>query len=611
MFYDWSRFTPEKAAADLPRLFEQAEAVLSEVEESQEVSWDSIEYRLDDGLRELFDVWKKVVHMTSVMNNPSWRELKEQWQGKIVEFSMKAGQSKILYSKRQDLLSKSEISPVRRRILEKSLLSAKLSGVALEDDKRNRLNEINIELTSLSTSFANAVLDATNAYKYEKGGKTYTIDDASYLETMKHCEDREIRENLYKARVSRAPGNLELIEKILKLRQEKAELLGFKTHAELSLAEKCAPSERAVLNMINKLDEATLKVSQAEELELGENLEPWDRAWAIERLRERKYAYSDFDIKKFFDLEKVLSGLWRTVKTLFDIDVVEVDSAPQAWHKDVRLFEISKDSNVIAGFYFDPFVRNGLKQGGAWMNEFSDYSKRRNKKPVALIVTNFNPPDENGKTELSLVHVETLFHEFGHALQCMLTTVEEEAAAGLNLVEWDAVELASQFMENWVLDPVAGYDLPKELLEKVKKAKNFMAGSLCRRQLAFAKIDWLLHTQICEKGEDAIRLQYELFSHFGIKTTGDDLFLCSFCHIFAGGYDAGYYGYKWAEVMSADAFGVFEDAPRQEYPLIGKRFKDTVLSLGGSMDAYEIFKLFVGREPKIEAMLRQQGLVSV
>lgn len=611
MFYDWLSFTPEKAAADLPRLFENAEAVLREVEESKDISWEAIEYRLEDGLRELFDVWKKVVHMTSVMDNSSWRELKETWQGEIVTFSMKVGQSKILYSKRHKLLSKSEMSPVRRRILEKELLAARLAGVALEDDQRNRLNEINVELTRLSTLFANAVLDATNAYKFEKGGKTYTIDDASYLETMKHCEDREIRENLYKARISRAPGNVEFIEKILKLRQEKAELLGYKTHAELSLADKCAPSEQAVVDMINKLDEATLKVSQAEESELGPNLEPWDRTWAIERLREKKYAYSDSDIKEYFDLEKVLSGMWRTVKTLFGVDVLEVHSAPEAWHKDVRLFEISKDGEIIAGFYFDPFVRNGLKQGGAWMNEFCDYSKRRNKKPVAVIVTNFNPPDEKGKTGLSLVHVETLFHEFGHALQCMLTTVEEESAAGLNLVEWDAVELASQFMENWVLDPVAGYDLPKELLAKVKKAKNFMAGTLCRRQLAFAKLDWLLHTENCKSGAEALKLQNELFSHFGIKTTADDLFLCSFCHIFAGGYDAGYYGYKWAEVMSADAFGVFEESSEEEYPQIGRRFKETILSLGGSMNAYEVFRLFVGREPRIDALLRQQGLVSV
>ena len=363
--------------------------------------------------------------------------------------------------------------------------------------------------------------------------------------------------------------------------------------------------------MIAALDSATVEKAAEEDRELGTGLMPWDRAYAAERLREKKYEYSDADMRRHFELEAVLAGLWRVVKALFGVDVVEVLSGPPAWHSEVRLFEVRDGGKAIAGFYFDPYVRNGEKQGGAWMNEFRNLCVRKGELPLATIVTNFPRPDAEGGCRLCLREVETLFHEFGHALQCMLTEVREEDAAGLNLVEWDAVELASQFMENWVLDPLAGYALPEDLKAKAKKAKNFMAATACRRQLAFASLDWNLHKETSSLGrEDVMEMQREAFARFGIPTIEGDVFICSFSHIFGGGYAAGYYSYKWAEIMSCDAYGAFEETEPGEYARLGAKFRSTVLALGGSKSAYDVFRLFRGRTPSIEPMLRQQGLVA-
>ena len=586
MFIDWSGFTPEKAADSLPRLFELAEAGLERAEAVENPSWEDIDYALNDAMRPLDDAWRMVSHMASVVNTPEWRALMEEWQPKVVAFMLRAKQSKPVYEKQRRLHEAGVEDPVRRRILEKSLMSARLSGISLEGEARERFNALSVEASRLSQDFRNAVLDATAAFKYEKGGKTYTIDDAEYPETMKHCPDREVRERLYRARCTRAPENVSRITRLLEIRREIAALLGFKTFAELSLAEKCAPSVAAVDGMIAALDSATVEKAAEEDRELGTGLMPWDRAYAAERLREKKYEYSDADMRRHFELEAVLAGLWRVVKALFGVDVVEVLSGPPAWHSEVRLFEVRDGGKAIAGFYFDPYVRNGEKQGGAWMNEFRNLCVRKGELPLATIVTNFPRPDAEGGCRLCLREVETLFHEFGHALQCMLTEVREEDAAGLNLVEWDAVELASQFMENWVLDPLAGYALPEDLKAKAKKAKNFMAATACRRQLAFASLDWNLHKETSSLGrEDVMEMQREAFARFGIPTIEGDVFICSFSHIFGGGYAAGYYSYKWAEIMSCDAYGAFEETEPGEYARLGAKFRSTVLALGGSKSA--------------------------
>ena len=610
MFIDWKGFTPEKAADSLPRLFEIAEAGFAKAEAAESAAWEDIDYALNDAMRPLCDAWGMVAHMSSVASSPGWRALMEEWQPKVVAFTLRVKQSKPIYEKQRKIHEAGVEDPVRRRILERALLSARLSGISLEGGGRERFNALSVEASQLSQDFRNAVLDATAAFKYEKGGKTYTIDDAEYPETMKHCADRDVRERLFRARCARAPENISRITRMLEIRRELAALLGFGSFAELSLAEKCAPSVAAVDAMIDALDSATAERAAEEAKELGPGLMPWDRAYAAERLRERKYEYSDADMRRHFELEDVLAGLWRVAKALFGVDVREVHGGPPAWHGEVRLFEVVDGGRVIAGFYLDPYVRNGEKQGGAWMNEFRNLCVRRGEKPLATIVTNFPRPDEGGKCRLCLREVETIFHEFGHALQCMLTEVREEDAAGISLVEWDAVELASQFMENWVLDPLAGFALPEDLKAKAKAAKNFMAATACRRQLAFASLDWNLHKALSGTDEKGVlAMQGEAFARFGIPTIEGDRFVCAFAHIFGGGYAAGYYSYKWAEIMSCDAYGAFEEAEPREYARIGSKFRATVLALGGSKSAYEVFRLFRGREPSIEPMLRQQGLI--
>ena len=644
-FPNWAEFTPAKAAADLPRQLAAAEARVSEIEKNKINSYNGLVPAINDATRELNLTWGMLSHMTSVMNSDEWRKVEEELQPKMVEFGLRMGQSKPIYEAAKRLLaasgsaqdskrtttSEAARNETRKRILEKMVQGAELAGVALEGEKKARYNEISQELAKLGMDFANAVIDATKAFKFEKDGKTYTIDDGNYPDTMKHCADAQVREALYRARSTRAPENEARIARILALRQEKAEILGFRNYAELSLSTKCAPSVEAVLKMIDDLDQATASIAPKEDAELLDlartrlassvggsqdnstfNLQPWDFAFYSEKLREKKYSYSEEELKQYFELEEVLAGLFKMMKFLYEIDIVELkgEAKPSVWHKDVRFFEVREQGAAIAHFYLDPYVRPGLKQGGAWMNEFRN--RHDDELPLALVVLNLKEP-ENGKTLMPMREVETLFHEFGHATQCMLTRVDEEDAAGISLVEWDAVEVASQFNEFWCLDDRTGIKVPEELKAKVKAAKNFRAASACRRQLAFAKTDLELHmTDVCRGGEGApTPIKENNFRHFGVPMVEGDKFLCAFTHIFAGGYAAGYYGYKWAEVMCADCYGAFEEAGLADdtaVKRVGKKYRDTILALGGSKSALEVFRMFRGRDPEIEAILRQQGL---
>ena len=630
-FPDWAGFAPEFAAAELPRLLDEAEAAVAAIEASDPTAYEDFVWPLDDATRELWRCWGMVSHMLGVMNSEKWRKVEDEWQPKIVAFSLRVSQSKRLYEIAKKLVETvGAAGTVRRRILEKMVQSAELAGVGLEGEKKKRFNEIQMKLAKLGADFHNVVIDATAAFKYEKGGTTYTIDDANYPETMKHCADREVREKLYRARVARAPANEPRIAEILKLRQEEAEILGFGNYAEQSLVSKCAPSVAAVLKMIDELDAATvakakqeedelLASSQADEQANNRTILPWDLAFAAERLREQKYAYSEDELKRHFELADVLKGLFSMVEFLFGVEIEEVSvgEKPSVWHEDVRFFDVREPPSqgsgaprrTIAHFYFDPYVRSGLKGGGAWMNEFRNRSDRLGEVPLAVVVTNFPKPDGLGRCLLPMREVATLFHEFGHALQCMLTRVGEEDAAGISLVEWDAVEVASQFMENWSLDDRTGISVPAELKAKVRAAKNFRAATACRRQLAFAKLDLILHSA---PAPEPASLKRETFAHFGLPLMPEDRFLCSFTHIFAGGYAAGYYGYKWAEVMSADCYGAFEEAGLGDDAAmrrLGKAYRETVLALGGSKSALDVFREFRGRNPEITALLRQQNLV--
>ena len=618
-FPDWAGFTPEFAAAEIARLMESSEAAVAAVERGTEPTYEDFVWKLDDSTRDLWRTWGRVAHMLSVMNSDAWRKLEEDFQPKLVAFSLRVSQSVALYERAKAVRAAMDAGdPTRVRILDKTIQGAEFAGVGLKGEAKDRFNEMQTRLAKLAADFSNAVIDATAAFKYEKDGKTYTIDDANYTEAMKHCDDREVRERLCRARSTRAPENAARIDEMLKLKRECAAILGFANYAELSLATKCAPSVAAVEKMIDDLDAATVAPAEREREELAamqppENgeVQPWDGAYLAEKLREKKYSYSEDELKRHFEFADVLKGLFSMVDFLFGVKVEELAGAdkPSVWHPDVRFFAVREGGRDVAHFYLDPYVRPGLKQGGAWMNEFGNRIDRLGQKPLALMVLNLKAPDENGKTFMPMREVETLFHEFGHALQCMLTRVGEEDAAGISLVEWDAVEVASQFMENWCLDDRTGIRLPEDLKAKVKASKTFRAATSCRRQLAMAKTDMVLHTSA--EVADANAVKTEFFRHFGMPFVPEDIFLCGFTHIFSGGYSAGYYGYKWSEVMSADCYGAFEEADVSrdaEVKRLGAKYRDTILALGGSKNALDVFRAFRGRDPEIDALLRQQGL---
>ncbi|MBQ5531352.1 MAG: M3 family metallopeptidase [Kiritimatiellae bacterium] len=624
-FPDWGAISAEGVAARLPGLFEAAEAAVSAIERDDAAGrdYESLVPPLDDATRELWREWGVVHHMLGVMNSSAWRRTEETFRERAVAFALRVSQSGILYAKakraRAALAPRPAGEPdAKARILDRMIADAELAGVALEGRERERFNEIQAALARLYSDFGNAVIDATAAFKFEKDGRTYAIDDASYTETMRECEDREVREVLCKARATRAPDNEARIAEILKLRKEAAALLGFEDFAAKSLAVKCAPGKDAVMDLIRRLDEATAAPAAAEAEELASVQDPaagpvmpWDVSFLAEKLKKEKYSYSESELKKHFELSAVLDGLFRIVRFLFGVEVAERtgDSKPSVWHPDVRFYDIIEDGRTVANFYLDPYARPGLKRGGAWMNELRNRNDRTGAKPLALAVLNVKPPDAAGKTYLAMREVETVFHEFGHALQCMLTRVGEEDAAGINLVEWDAVEIASQFMENWCLDGRTGIAVPGGLKAKVKAAKNFRAATACRRQLSFAATDMLLHGPAVPADADAVKR--ETFLRFGTPMVEGDAFLRSFTHIFGGeGYAAGYYSYKWSEVMSADCYGAFEEAGLDDDEAVretGRRYRETVLALGGSLGALDVFRRFRGRDPQIDALLRCTG----
>lgn len=608
-FPNWGEATPENIAAKLPRLLVEAQAAVAALEARPNLTYEELVWALDDATRELWQTWGMLGHLLGVANTPALRKVEEDFQPQIVAFSLRVGQSPQIYQAAKNLLEKMPQNATdstirtRRRILEKMVQGAEHSGVALTGEKREAFNQIQAQLARLSADFSNAVIDAT----------TPDIADAAYVEAMKHNPDRTVREALYRKRSTRAAAvNTPRIPQILSLRQQSAALLGYSNFAALSLSSKCAPSTDAVLKMIDELDAATASAAEKEREALGTNLEPWDISYQAERLREKTFSYSEDELKRYFEFEDVLAGLFHLVNVLFHVTIQEVAEKPSVWDSSVRFFQVKEGDQVIAHFYLDPYARAGSKQGGAWMNEFRNRSKRGKSAavlPLAVVVLNQNPPDANGKTFMPMREVETLFHEFGHALQCMLTRIDEEDAAGINLVEWDAVEVASQFMENWCLNDLTRLHVPADLKAKVRKAKNFRAATACRRQLAFAKTDLELH--LATQTPDANAVKEKNFTHFNLPFLSDDAFLAAFTHIFAGGYAAGYYGYKWAEVMSADLFGAFEEAGLENTEAIqnlGMRYRETILALGGSENALEVFRRFRGRTPQINALIHQSGL---
>jgi len=486
----------------------------------------------------------------------------------------------------------------------------------------------------------------------EQGPWRVTLDGPSYIAAMSHLPDSGIREEIYEAFVTRASDsfserdNVPLIYEILSLKLELARLLGFNNYAELSLTSKMAPSVQAVTELSDMIAEkaqpAALKeleeiTAMAKEIGGGEfdepNLElmPWDISYFSERLKEKKFDITAEELRPYFALPAVLDGMFQLVNRIFNVEVKAADGEAEVWHPDVRFFNVyDVDSGEhIASFYLDPYSRPQDKRGGAWMDVCIGKSEALSRSvPVAYLTCNGSPPIGDTPSLMTFGEVETLFHEFGHGLQHMLTRAKVGDVAGINGVEWDAVELPSQFMENWCYDRPTVYSfakhyetgeaLPEEMFEKLKQQKTFNVGMLACRQLVFGMVDLELHSYYDpESHEEGGESVFDVYKRMSKKYAPHapvlqyDRFLCAFQHIFSGGYAAGYYSYKWAEVMSADAFGAFEDVGldnEEEVKKVGLAFRDTVLSLGGGVDPSTVFKRFRGRDPNPEALLRQNGL---
>ncbi len=632
--------------------------------------------------------WGVVSHLNGVCNSPELREAHAAQQAAVVRFGNRAGQSQVIYRALQQLEQQAaQLDPTQRRILEAELRDMQLRGVGLTGSEQEAFNTASQELAELSTRFGNQVLDATNGWTLllsdpaeveglpaslldqlaqaareaghatasaEAGPWLLGLDMPRYAPFLKYSCRRELRERLYRAHVSRASGrdgselnNWPLIERILELRGEQAKRLGYANWAEVSLAAKMADSEAAVEALLEELRAAALPVAQ-QELEAlracaerhgaaeAANLQPWDVSFWAEKLRQECFDLNSEALRPYFPLPRVLEGLFSLCNRLFGIRIEAADGSAPVWHKDVRYFRILEGEQAgeragepLAAFYLDPYSRPGSKRGGAWMDECLVRSRRPDGTPVlpvAYLICNQSPPVGDTPSLMTFEEVETLFHEFGHGLQHMLTTVERPQAAGINGVEWDAVELPSQFMENWCYDRAtllgmarhwqSGEPLPEEEFAKLQAARTFMGGSATLRQVHFALVDLRLHSQWhpgCGLSPEQLRRQIAATTTV-LAPIDDDAFLCSFGHIFAGGYAAGYYSYKWAEVLSADAFGAFEEVGLENEEQIratGRRFRDTVLSLGGSRDPKQVFEAFRGRQPSSEALIRHSGLVAV
>lgn len=672
---------PEHIVPAIAHLLAELEAELAALEVSVQPTWSGLVEPLQELGERLNWTWGIIGHLMAVKNSPELRSAHETVQPQVVQFGSKLSQSKPLYEAFKALRASENwdsLDSAQQRIVEASLRDAELSGVGLEGEQKERFNAIQLELAEATTLFSNHVLDATKAFSLtltnkdeidglppsllsfaaqvarsagaenadaQNGPWRITLDFPSYGPFMQHSTRSDLREKLYKAFISRASSgelnNWPLTDRILALRQEESALLGFSSYADLSLASKMAPNVAAVEALLEELrlasynaavkDLAELKAFAAEKgaAEAGD-LKHWDIGFWSERQREEKFAFSAEELRPYFALPQVLEGLFGLVKRLFGVTVIAADGQAPLWNKDVRYFQINDESgNAIAYFYLDAYNRPEEKRGGAWMSEcvvrakFVEAGVTKTRLPVAYLTCNQSPPVDDKPSLMTFLEVETLFHEFGHGLQHMLTNVDYAGASGINNVEWDAVELPSQFMENWCYDRATlfgmakhyetGETLPEHYYQKLLASRHYMSGSVMLRQVHFSRVDIELHHNYQSGGSETVS---DVRNRIAKTTTvlpplAEDAFLCAFGHIFAGGYAAGYYSYKWAEVLSADAFAAFEEAGLEDESAIastGQLFRDTVLGLGGSLHPMEVFKTFRGREPSTKALLKHSGL---
>jgi oligopeptidase A len=659
---------PEHVAAAIDELLAAGRRAIASSLQAP-ATWSGFVAPLEDANERLGRAWGQVAHLHAVMDDPALREAYNAALPKISQYWTELGQNLQLYQKYKELGRSADfasLSPPRKKIVENALRDFRLGGAELPLEKKQRYADIQEELARLSAKFSENVLDATNAFSIviedqqrlsgipadvlqaaresaEKEGKRgwkFTLHMPSYLPVMQYAEERSLRETLYRESATRAAefgkrewDNTPHIARIVELRRELAAVLGYANYAEVSLEPKMAQSPAQVIEFLDDLarharpfaekDAAELRAFARSDLGI-EELQAWDVPYASEKLRAKRYAFSDQEVKQYFPEDVVLQGLFRVAQALYQIDIVP--SRAPVWHEDVRFFEIRDAAGAVVGhFYMDLYARD-TKRGGAWMD---DAIGRRRKgtgiqTPVAHLNCNFSRAIGGKPALFTHDEVLTLFHEFGHGLHHLLTRVEDLGVSGINGVEWDAVELPSQFMENfaWEWDVLrhmtrhvdTGSPIPGTLFERMIAAKNFQSGLAMLRQIEFAVFDMRLHWEFDPaSGRSAQQLLEEVRSRIAVlKPPAYNRFANSFSHIFAGGYAAGYYSYKWAEVLSADAYSLFEEMSASNGVLdarAGQRFRDEILAVGGSRPAAESFRAFRGREPRVDALLRHNGMV--
>ncbi|MGN6851103.1 M3 family metallopeptidase [Neisseria sp. P0018.S004] len=641
----------------------EAREQIAAIKAQKHTDWANTVEKLTDITERVGRIWSVVSHLNSVVDTPELRAVYNELMPEITIFFTEIGQDIELYNRFKIIKNSAEfntLSPAQQTKLNHDLRDFVLSGAELPPEQQAELAQLQTEGAQLGAKFAQNVQDATDAFGIyfddaaplagipedsiamfaaaaQSEGKTgYKIglQIPHYLAVIQYADNRELREQIYRAYVTRASelsdegkfDNTANVEQTLANALKTAKLLGFKNYAELSLATKMADTPEQVLNFLHDLarrakpfaekDFAEIKAFARENLNI-EDPQSWDLSYAAEKLRQAKYAFSETEVKKYFPISKVLAGLFAQIKKLYGIELAE--KTVPVWHKDVRYFELKQDGQTIGGVYMDLYAREG-KRGGAWMD---GYKGRRRfadgtlQLPTAYLVCNFTPPVGDKEARLSHDEIITLFHETGHGLHHLLTQVDEVGVSGINGVEWDAVELPSQFMENfvWEYDVLAqmssheetGAVLPKELFDKMHAAKNFQRGMFLVRQMEFALFDMEIYHQ-----EDEGRLKEwpqildKVRQEVAVtQPPAYNRFALSFSHIFAGGYSAGYYSYAWAEVLSADAYAAFEES--DDVAETGRRFWKEILAVGGSRSAAESFKAFRGREPSLDALLRHSG----
>ena len=662
----YSQIKPEHVEPAVSLILEESRKAIAELLQTQQSapSWNGLVLALDELGARLGRAWSPVSHLNAVRNSAELRQAYEACLPKLSEYWTEMGQNKPLFEAYEALANSPEAAGfdvAQKTILEHALRDFRLSGIDLPPAEQKRYGEIQMRLSELTSRFSNQLLDATQAWTKhvtdeatlagltdsakaqmqqaaaakELDGWLISLEFPSYHAVMTYANDRALREEVYTAYCTRASDqgpnagqndNGPVMGEILDLRQELARLLGFASYSELSLAGKMAESTEQVLSFLRDLAVRSkpFAVQDLDELrafaaEQGvSDLQSWDVGYYSEKLREQRYSISQETLRAYFPIDKVLTGLFAIVKKLYGIQIAEL-SGFDGWHPDVRLFEIKENGQHVGRFFFDLYARAN-KRGGAWMDGARD--KRRTAQgelisPVANLVCNFTPAAPGKPALLTHDEVTTLFHEFGHGLHHLLTRVEHAGASGINGVAWDAVELPSQFMENWCWEPdglalisahyETGEALPQDLLDKMLAAKNFQSGLMMVRQLEFSLFDFELHATHGD-GRSVLEVLESIRAETSVmRPPAFNRFANSFAHIFAGGYAAGYYSYKWAEVLSADAFSKFEEDGVFNADT-GRAFREAILARGGSQAPMVLFVDFRGREPSIDALLRHLGL---